>query len=216
MERSLARPWPASEPEPGADCSDCAAAAPSMLLVTDDHRVCELAIPPEYAGDVYAFVVEAMGGSDLEYEDVLVSELPPTLTVAVYTTCTLRQDVAVRNELASMLLGRSVFGPAALLCLEGLPPAGAAGGAEAGAEAGAPEPTAAPARFEEFSVVTAETLARQFAERGRPVPEGGAKIGFPRPFGDIFFAICVRQFYGSRQQGARARREVNSSPSSWD
>ena len=207
-ERSPARLLPASEPEPGADCSDCSAAAPSMLLVTDDHRVCELAIPPEYAGDVYAFVVEAMGRGDLEYEDVLVSELPPALMVAVYTTCTLRQDVAVRNELASMLLGRSVFGPAALVCLEGLPPAEAEGGAE--------EPNAEPVRFEEFSVVTAETLARQFAERGRPVPEGGAKIGFPRPFGDIFFAICVRQFYGSRQQGARARREVNSSPSRWD
>jgi hypothetical protein len=193
-------------------CAVCCAAVPSLLLVTDDHRVCELAIPPEYAGDVYAFVVEAMGEDDLEYEDVLVSERPPALMVAVYTTCTLRQDVAVRNELASMLLGRSVFGPAALVCLEGLPPAEA----EAEAEAEAQKPNAEPARFQEFSVVAAETMARQFAERGRPVPEGGAKIGFPRPFGDIFFAICVRQFYDSRQQGARARREVNSSPSRWD
>jgi hypothetical protein len=164
--------------------------APSVLLVTDDSRVSELAIPPAYAGDVYAFVVEAMGEDDLQYEDVLVSELPPALTVAVYTTCTLRQDVAVRNELASMLLGRSVFGPAALVCLEGLPPAEAEAAEEAAEAEG---PTAEPARFEEFSVVTAETLAGQFAERGRPVPEGGARIGFPRPFGDIFFEICVRR-----------------------
>lgn len=96
--------------------------APSVLLVTDDNRMAELAVPPEHAGDVHAFVVEATGEDDLEYEDVLVSPLPPALTVAVYTAGTLRRDVAVRNELASTLLGRSVYGPAALVCLEGLPP----------------------------------------------------------------------------------------------
>ena len=193
---------PASEKAASEACADECAAVPSLLLVTDDNRVCELGIPPQYAGDVYAFVVEAMGSDDLQYEDVLVSELPPALAVAVYTTCTLRQDVAVRNEHASMLLGRSVFGPAALVCLQTLPPAEAeAAGAEA---AEAEEPTADPERrFEDMQVVTAEALARQFAERGRPVPEGGARIGFPRPFGDIFFAICVRQFHGDRQQDAR-------------
>ena len=192
----------ASEPAASKACADGCAAVPSLLLVTDDDRVCELGIPPQYAGDVYAFVVEAMGEDDLQYEDVLVSELPPALAVAVYTTCTLRQDVAVRNEHASMLLGRAVFGPAALVCLQALPPAEAeAAGAEA---AEAEEPTADPERrFEDMQVVTAEALARQFAERGRPVPESGAKIGFPRPFGDIFFAICVRQFHGDRQQDAR-------------
>ena len=187
----------ASEPAASKACADGCAAVPSLLLVTDDNRVCELGIPPQYAGDVYACVVEAMGEDDLQYEDVLVSELPPALAVAVYTTCTLRQDVAVRNEHASMLLGRSVFGPAALVCLQGLP------SAEAEA-AEAEEPTAdLERRFEDMQVVTAEALARQFAERGRPVPESGAKIGFPRPFGDIFFAICVRQFHGDRQQDAR-------------
>jgi hypothetical protein len=56
------------------------------------------------------------------------------------------------------------------------------------------EPTAEPERrSEDMQVVTTETLARQFDEGGRPVPEGGSKICFPRPFGDIFFAICVRQ-----------------------
>ena len=96
----------------------------------------------------------------------------------------------------------TVRGPAALVCLQALPPAEAeAAGAEA---AEAEEPTADPERrFEDMQVVTAEALARQFAERGRPVPESGAKIGFPRPFGDIFFAICVRQFHGDRQQDAR-------------
>ncbi len=183
----------ASEPSAGS-CD----AVPSLLLVTDDNRVCELGIPPQYAGDVYAFVVEAMKEDDLQYEDVLVSELPPALAVAVYTTCTLRQDVAVRNELASMLLGRAVFGPAALVCLQALPPAEAeAAGAEA---AEAEEPTAEPERcVEDMQVVTAETLACQFAERGRPLPKGGVKIGFPRPFGDIFFAICARQHRGEKQ-----------------
>jgi hypothetical protein len=197
---------PEREPAASKACADGCAAVPSLLLVTDDHRVCELGIPPQYAGDVYAFVVEAMGEDDLQYEDVLVSEQPPALVVAVYTTCTLRQDVAVRNEHASMLLGRSVFGPAALVCLQALPPAEAkaAGGEAAEAEEPAEEPTAEPERrVEDMQVVTAETLARQFAERGRPVPAGGAKIGFPRPFGDIFFALCVRQFHGDRQQDAR-------------
>ena len=191
----------------GAEEGPPPAPAPSVLLVTDDSRVSELAIPPAYAGDVYAFVVEAMGEDDLQYEDVLVSELPPALAVAVYTTCTLRQDVAVRNELASMLLGRSVFGPAALVCLEGLPPA------EAEA-AGAEEPTAEPARFEEFSVVTAETLAGQFAERGRPVPEGGARIGFPRPFGDIFFEICVRRARETERPDTAEPQSPDHPPSS--
>ena len=100
---------------------------PSMLLVTDDDRMGELVIPPEHAGDVYAFVVEATGEDDLQCEDLLVSSLPPALTVAVYRACTLRRDVAVHDEMASTLLGRSVYGPAALLCLEGLPPAEAEG-----------------------------------------------------------------------------------------
>lgn len=68
-----------------------------MLLVTDDDRMGELAIPPEHAGDVYAFVVETTGEDDLQYEDLLVSSLQPALTVAVYTACTLRRDVAVRH-----------------------------------------------------------------------------------------------------------------------
>jgi hypothetical protein len=195
---------PGSPREPAADG---VAAAPSVLLVTDDHRVCELAIPPQYAGDVYAFVVEAMGEEDLQYEDVLVSELPPALAVAVYTTCTLRQDVAVRNELASMLLGRAVFGPAALVCLQGLPPAEAEAAEAEAAEA--EEPSAEPERrFEDLQVVTAETLARQFAERGRPVPECGAKIGFPRPFGDLFFALCVQRAHHRETQGARGMRAL--------
>jgi hypothetical protein len=171
-----------------------------MLLVTDDDRMGELAIPPEHAGDVYAFVVETTGEDDLQYEDLLVSSLQPALTVAVYTACTLRRDVAVRNEMASTLLGRSVYGPAALLCLEGLAPAEAE---ELAVKHAGPAETAESAGFEEFRVVTADTLVRQLAERGRPVPEGGTKFGFPGPFGDIFLALCVCQFYGSRQQGAR-------------
>jgi hypothetical protein len=158
--------------------------APSVLLVTDDNRMAELAVPPGHAGDVHAFVVEATGEDDLEYEDVLVSPLPPALTVAVYTAGTLRRDVAGRNELASTLLGRSVYGPAALVCLEGLPPEAD----EADAEA-----DEADAEAEEFRVVTAETLARQLAERGRPVPDCGAQIGFPGPFGDLFLSLCARR-----------------------
>lgn len=136
--------------------------APSVLLVTDDNRMAELAVPPEHAGDVHTFVVEATGEDDLEY--VLVSPLPPALAVAVHTAGTLRRDVAVRNELASTLLGRSVYGPAALVCLEGLPRE-----ADEADEADA-EADEADAEAEEFRVVTAETLARQLAERGRPVP----------------------------------------------
>ena len=191
---------PGSPPEPA---DDDLAGAPSVLLVTDDNWMRELAVPPEHAGDVHAFVVEATGEEDLQYEDVLVSSLPPALTLAVYTTCTLRADVAVCNELASTLLGRAVFGPAVLVCLEGLQPA--EGGDLGGEGAGAAE-RAGPGGFVEFRVVTAEALARRFAERGRPVPECGAKIGFPSPFGDLFLALCAHRAHRRATQGARGMR----------
>jgi RNA polymerase primary sigma factor len=78
---------------------------------------------------------------------------------------------------------------------------------EAEEAAEAEGPTAEPARFEEFSVVTAETLAGQFAERGRPVPEGGARIGFPRRVD-----VCATRANASSRRWRRPRFGPQSLP----
>lgn len=180
----------------GAMCSAVAAggvSGPSVLLLTADDWVCELAVPPRHAGDVHGFLVDATGEDDLEYEDVLVSAAAPALALAVYTARTLRAAVAARNELASSLLGRAVFGPAALVCLEG-------GGA--GFEA----PGGIGAGFEELRVIAADTLAQGLAARGRAVPECGAEIGCAGAFGDLFVALCAERARASRPRaGGYAR-----------
>ena len=75
---------------PAAELPAWAACASTVLILTDDNFMREVAVPPARAGDVHEFLVEATGEQDLEYQDLLVSEAPPTLMLAVLTQRTLR------------------------------------------------------------------------------------------------------------------------------